>query len=572
VRTHGTLTFDPTDRGSWAIQATPDVAMRLKRIFPRAAKRRGGSLVLSHGPEVARDLEWVMDRWPLKVDDFTRRLLAGSATKHRETEERVTEILNGNRTHLHLPEPSRPGREYQLQAADLALTTGRLLLGDDLGLGKTMSCLLTLRDAERLPALIVCPTHLPAQWAYELGLTLPWLTPHIIRSMRVYNPADRRELRGHDPDVLIVGYSKLRGWGDHLAGKVRTVIFDEMQELRHPDTEKYTAAATIADAADLVMGATATPVYNYGGEIYNLFNVLEKDALGTRGEFGREWCGGDTGPKALVRDPRALGHHLREAGLMLRRTRKDVGRELPAVQRIPHNVDVDQAVYDQLMEGAADLANVILNSGDRKAAFTASGDLDMQMRKAAGVAKAPYVAEFVRLLLESERKVVLWGWHRAVYEIWNERLAEFNPAMYTGTESPAQKREAVDRFLHQDDDGPGPGESRVFIMSLRSGAGLNGLQTVCSTGVFGELDWSPGMHDQCVGRLSRDGQIAGTVAYFLTSDHGADPVIAEVLNLKRMQAEPIRNPDMELFEPQTADPDRVRRLAAGVLTNRKVAA
>jgi SNF2 family DNA or RNA helicase len=568
VRTHGQLTFNGAGRGEWAIRATPDVAMRLKRIFPRANKRRGGALTLIHTPEVARDLEWVLARWPLDLDDLARRRLTDAADRHRATEESVTEILRGGRAHLDLPEPSRPGRPYQLQAADLALTTGRLLLGDDLGLGKTMSCILTLRD----PARLVCPTHLPKQWVEELGLTLPWLTPHIIRSMRVYDPSKRRELRGFDPDVLVIPYSKLRGWGDHLKGRVRTVIFDEMQELRHPSTDKYNAAATIADGADLVMGATATPVYNYGGEIFNIVDVLERGALGDRGEFAREWCGGESGPKAKVQDPRALGHHLREQGLMLRRTRADVGRELPEVQRIPHNVDVDEAVYAQLMEGAADLARVILDGTDRKAAFTAAGDLDMQMRQAAGIAKAPYVAEFVRMLLESQRKVVLWGWHRAVYDVWMDRLREFNPVMYTGSESPRQKAESIERFLQQDGDEPGPNEARVFIMSLRSGAGLNGLQTVCNTGVFGELDWSPGMHDQCIGRLNRDGSIGGVLAYFLTSDHGADPVMAEVLDLKRMQAEPIRNPDMELFEPQADNSDRVRRLAAGVLQNRKAAA
>jgi hypothetical protein len=57
------------------------------------------------------------------------------------------------------------------------------------------------------------------------------------------------------------------------------------------------------------------------------------------------------------------------------------------------------------------------------------------MRRATGLAKAPYVADFVRLLLESEPKVVLFGWHRDVYEIWLDRLADLNPSLYTGSES-----------------------------------------------------------------------------------------------------------------------------------------
>lgn len=54
------------------------------------------------------------------------------------------------------------------------------------------------------------------------------------------------------------------------------------------------------------------------------------------------------------------------------------------------------------------------------------------MRQATGIAKAPYVLEFVRMLVESGESVMLYGWHRDVYNIWLERLAEFNPVMYTG--------------------------------------------------------------------------------------------------------------------------------------------
>lgn len=166
------------------------------------------------------------------------------------------------------------------------------------------------------------------------------------------------------------------------------------------------------------------------------------------------------------------------------------------------------------------------------------------------------MADFTRLLLESEESVVLFGWHRAVYDIWADRLADFKPAFYTGEESPAAKQRARDAFVS--------GESRVLVMSLRAGLGLDGLQERAHVAVFGELDWSPGMHDQCVGRLHRDGQDESVVAYFLVSETGADPVMAEVLNLKRMQSEPIRDPDAELFTAAERT-DRIRQLAEKVI-------
>jgi SNF2 family DNA or RNA helicase len=566
VKTFGTLTYVvPTEdslnwtRPLWMLSATADVMLRLKRIFPRSEMHRRGIITLDHTTEVARDLEWAMERWALEISDEDLARLRAAADEHRQREELVMTILAGDRPHLDLREPARPAREYQLVAADLALTSGSLLLADDLGLGKSMSGLLVLRDPARLPALVVCPTHLPPQWVSELAKTLPWLTAHIIRSGQPYDPAKTREMKGEDPDVLIIN--------DHLPGRVRTVIFDEAQELRRAVSDKYKAAAGIADAADLRMGLTATPVYNYAGEIYNIMSVLAPEALGSREEFAREWGHTYWHEKLRVRDPRALGTYLRDQGLMLRRSRADVGRELPEVVRVPHAVSADQAVHDKLMEGVIDLADVILH-GERKDAFVAAGDLDWQVRHATGASKAPYVAEFIKLILESQEKVVLFGWHRDVYDIWMERLKEYNPVLYSGSESPAQKETAKARFLTPlvEDD---PDGCRLFIMSLRSGAGLDGLQEATSVAVFGELDWSPGMHDQCIGRLHRDGQDESVVAYFLVSEIGSDPVIANVLNLKRMQSEPLRDPDAELFEEAEDTRGRVRKLAEEVVAQRE---
>lgn len=568
MKTHGTLALMHDHRGDayWEMKATPDVMIRMKRLFPRASKFRTGAITVSATTEVARDLEWILDRWPMLMKESDRGRLLQDAEDHRETERTVNEILSGDRPHLELMPPARQARDYQLIAADLALTTRHLLLTDELGLGKSMTAILTLRDPACLPALVVCPTHLPRQWEDEIAKTLPHLRTHVVRTMSPYDPAKHRSSKGHEPDVLIVPYSRLRGWDDALAGKVRTVIFDEAQELRRSASQKYTAASQIADKATLTMGLTATPVYNYGGEIYNVLDVIAPGYLGTREEFGREWCGGGNtyhlmADKVRVTDPAALGVYLREQGLMLRRTRKEVGRELPEVMRVTHSIDSDEDTIEQLAGDAVQLAELIVSrEAAREELWRASGEFDWKMRHATGVAKAPFVADFVQMLLETGEKVVLFGWHRDVYEIWQRKLRDFDPCFYTGSESPSQKLRSTDSFL--------TGGSNLLIMSLRAGSGLDGLQDVCNVCVFGELDWSPGMHDQCVGRLHRDGQGDTVVAYFLVADHGADPVIAEVLHLKRQQSEPIQDPDRQLFEQMTSD-DRVRRLAVEFLKRKR---
>lgn len=105
-----------------------------------------------------------------------------------------------------------------------------------------------------------------------------------------------------------------------------------------------------------------------------------------------------------------------------------------------------------------------------------------------------------------------------------------------------------------------------MIISLRSGAGLDGLQRVTSTVVIGELDWSPKVHEQNIGRVYRDGQKEPCVAYYLVADEGSDPVIADVLGLKEAQATGIIDPDRAGVPHLVgAADDHIRKLAEDVL-------
>jgi superfamily II DNA or RNA helicase len=567
VKTFGQLDYQPPNqfhRGTWYLRAEPHVMMRLKRVFGRVRQERSGLIAIGDTLDVARDLDWFLTRYPLKTTARATTQMQAQVSAWENREDIAAAALAGVLRDHGLRDPARPARPYQVVASDLAIATGRLLITDEVGLGKSMTGTLVLRAEGALPAVVVTLTHLPKQWEHEIALTLPWLRTHIVRRATPYEPTDLRGVN-EPPDVLIMGYSKLAGWGDHLAGWAQTIVFDEMQELRRDGTLKYEAAALIADQARYGVGLTATPVYNYGVEAYNLISVLDQDALGTREEFVREWTSGDNTTnkgKVLVNDPHALGTYLRDRHLMIGRTRAEVGRELPEAIPVVEVVNSDPSVLDAARGDAAEMARLILDrTADSAQRFSAAGQLDMMMRQATGVAKAPYVAEFVRFLLESEQKIVLFGWHREVYDLWLQALADFQPVLYTGTESPTRKRANAEQFM--------TGGSRVLIMSLRSGAGLDGLQNAAQVAVFGELDWSPQVHEQCIGRLRRDGASDSNpvVAFYLVADEGSDPVVAELLQLKRNQAEPMLSKDGRLFSRPAAQPDRSRLLAEAVLAS-----
>jgi SNF2 family DNA or RNA helicase len=584
VKTFGTakLLDDVKGRGKkWFIEATPHVMIKLKRVFSGINKPTIGTVTISDTPENARELEWFVQRYPLNVEPAN--YLQARADKHRERTDAVERLLAGTYTAREF-DLAVPAREYQKVAASMLLESGGLLLADDVGLGKTASAIATFTDPRTLPVVVVTLTHLPKQWESEIKRFAPKLRVHIVKKGTPYDlretTGSRRQKRKTGgaqlpfvedplPDVVILNYHKLAGWADAL-GFAKALIFDEVQELRHAKhgnkpSDRYEAARLLREHVAFCMGLSATPIYNYGGELYNVLSITSPGALGTLEEFNREWCDASE-DKPRIRDPRAFGSYVREAGLMLRRTRAEVGRELPALTKIPHHIDADEKELDKVAGSAAELARVILRQGaqtHRAEKLQASEEFSNKLRQATGIAKAPFVAEFVRLLVESEGKVVVFAWHREVYAILMEKLADLFPVMYTGSESPHQKEAAKRSFVD--------GASKVLIISLRSGAGLDGLQGVCRTVVFAELDWSPGVHEQCTGRIYRDGQKEAVVAYFLVAEHGADPVIADVLQLKQSQSDGVRDPKADILETLTVDSGNVKRLAEAYLKQQGLA-
>lgn len=566
MKTFGEMRWHESRR--WLVQAEPHVLLRAKRVFAGVSNQHRGYLVLADTLNNSRDLYWFLERYPMLMTDEDWKRLEQRATAHQERESLVDRLLRGKGSRRKF-KLAIPAREYQQVAADLWLKTGQLLLADEVGLGKTASTICGLTDPRTRPALVVTLTSLARQWQREIRRFAPQLTTHIVKKTEPYDVSDGT---GQIPDVLITTYSKLAGWSDTLPSLVKSVVYDEVQELRGGEgTErnpiaKGVAAARISRAVDFRIACSGTPIYNYGNEMFNVMEMVAPGELGTREEFQVEHCTGKS-----LKEAEAFGLYLRQCGLMLRRTRADVGRELPDLSRIVHTVDMDQAPLKEAEGHAERLAAIILSNSAQKRGevFRASEELSALVRQATGLGKAPYVAEFVRLLLESGEPVVLTGWHRSVYDVWLERLKDFKPAMYTGTESPAQKDEARRRFTGLRPDGTkGPRETNLLILSLRSGVGLDGLQFACRTVVFGELDWSPGVAEQVIGRVHRDGQPDPVVVYYLLSDGGSDPIVADVLGIKREQIEGIRNPGTDHLEKLETNPERIKELARRFLASR----
>lgn len=514
----------------WMMSETPPhLAIRLKQIFPRIAKEAVAPFLFPNDWPACADLAWFESRYGLEMSDGDRSALQLGEAAFEQRQSELAAITRPD----YEPRPTiglKEGmtvRPYQGQAIDLLMGSTGLLCGDEVGLGKTYITAGACLQPGTLPAAIVVQTHLQRQWAKKIA-EFTNLTTHTIKGTKPYQlpPAD----------IYLFRYSQLLGWIDtfeELAFKL--VAFDEIQELRTGRTSgKGQAAKVLVDHAAYRLGLSATPIMGYGSEIWNIMQYINATVLGSFDDFVREWCKPGNGKWAL-KDPKSLGAFLREEHAFLRRRKQDVGQFMEPVNKIVETVDYDSKTLENA-EALAKALAIKATTGSFEQRGRAVRELDIMMRQLTGVAKAKSVAAMARIIVEGGSPLVLVGWHREVYDIWLRELHDLKPVMYTGSESPAAKARAFEAFT--------TGQTDLFIMSLRSGAGLDGLQHRCSTMLFGELDWSPGIHHQCLGRLDREGQQEPVTGIFLVAEDGSDPPMTELLGLKASEASQVVDPSL----------------------------
>ena len=109
---------------------------------------------------------------------------------------------------------------------------------------------------------------------------------------------------------------------------------------------------------------------------------------------------------------------------MLRRTKRDVLRELPPKRRLVMPVDSDDAVYRRLMQPVRETLARLKSDAEADASQRALWKMAVESgeRQATGMAKAPYVAQFVRALLDADERVLLFAHHHQVMDLYKKEL------------------------------------------------------------------------------------------------------------------------------------------------------
>jgi superfamily II DNA or RNA helicase len=398
---------------------------------------------------------------------------------------------------------------------------GRVLLADEVGLGKTIEASMVLKEyalrgmAERV--LVLTPASLVGQWQEELASKFG------LAFATTYEPVSRE-----DPDAFwsqsrIVASIATARRSEHAERlRARTfdlVIVDEAHHLRDRSSQSWKLVDALNKRFLLLL--SATPVQNDLIELYNLLTLLKPGIFKTQKEFRAAYM--TPGKPRQPANPERLRGLMRDA--MIRNTRAVAALKLPrrhaktikvapapgeaeayaelaaVVRRLAAEGGVgrQRLTLHHLMGAAgsspAAAAGALTRIAERKGSDPAWVELARRWASIGTGGKVAALIELVRSNTE-EKKIVFVQSRDTLIHIGG-RLAEAGLpfARFDGSLSGPEKDAAVAEFR---DHAP-------MLLCTQSGGEGRNIQ-FCNTLINFDVPWNPMAIEQRIGRIDRIGQ------------------------------------------------------------------
>ncbi len=425
-------------------------------------------------------------------------------------------------------------REYQKEGIDFLINQAGsgAFLCDDLGLGKGFQTIKAAR-AFRRKTIIVCEAHVRGVWEREPELDDKggelakwWPKANVFKPYGITpEPVPAKA------DVVVIHYDIVYAWVDVLlewaedteavyADRNLTIAFDEIQMLLSPTSRRSEACRALARVARGRIGLSGTPPVDKVKDLYNVVDTLCPGRFGEFFPFVMRHAGalqkevdGPEKTKKLVWDfsGRSNVKELRQRldWFCLRRTKREVMKELPAIQR--QIIDVEVPAKHRIAMNARLV-------GDKK-----------QMRMAldsAADGKFKSVIELIKSHLEAGQRVVVGTFRRAVCEKIADVIGEVAPTKFIHGGVPLTRRNKIVAELRRTE---GPVCLVTTIDSTATGIDL----TFANVGVFAELVWEPRDLAQWEGRTHRFGASTTEpvlIQYVIARGTGDELILHAVIN------------------------------------------
>ncbi|MEK0319069.1 MAG: DEAD/DEAH box helicase [Nitrosopumilus sp.] len=513
---------------SWKVTGSRAVSM-VSKLIPESWYGEGpNEAIVPDSSENVKHLKSILERYPLDI-------LSKSVWQRKSTISKHPKIILPKIEKLKRVNPGEQFRgkllNFQKEGLDFLLkSSGNALLADEMGLGKTVQTLAYLAsEKQAFPALVIAPLVTLNNWQREIEKFMKRksrngrLVENEVPTSTIIRRGKIEELGKFD--FYIINYDLLfKRLNDLSQLDIRTIVCDEVQNLRSKTTKKYDAVKKLTALPSIKyrIGLSGTPIYNRGSEIWPIVDILRPGLLGNFNEFCEYFCYVNEQGKAIVlKSKRESLRNQLQKHVMLRRRKTDVLKELKDKVRYKEVIDADTNYYfnelDRIWKKLEE------EQKDAESAFDKSSSYQRAIqseRQAAGIAKLPHVINFVTNIMEIEESVVVFCHHRSIHNLLHQNLSDFSPVSIIGGQSDKVRQEQIDKFQN--------GESKLMIAGLRAGnVGIN-LHRAKYV-IFAELDWSPAIHRQAEDRLHRIGQKNTVFAYYLIGNGTLDNHVANVL-------------------------------------------
>jgi SNF2 family DNA or RNA helicase len=469
----------------------------------------------------------------LALDDLTRQANTTTDDGWREQLKRIDFIQD------FVPEvPSTLQAELRDYQAEGFVWMARLAhlgvggcLADDMGLGKTLQSLAVILDrAENGPTLVIAPTSVCLNWEQEAARFAPTLT------LLTLTGGDREAIvQGLGKrDILVTSYTLLQQEVELLETvSWQTIVLDEAQSIKNAATKRSKAAMRLQAKFRLI--TTGTPIENHLGELWNLFNFINRGLLGTYKQFNSRF-----GIPIEKHQDQAARRQLKKLirPFMLRRIKSEVLDELPPRTEITLRVEMKKSemqFYEAIRQQA--IENIESNGQKSGRHLQILAEI-MRLRRACcnprlidentklSSSKLRVFAEVVEELLESRHKALVFSQFTGHLALICEYLDKEGVSyQYLDGTTPARERiKRVDAFQ--------AGEGDLFLISLKAGGlGLN--LTAADYVIHMDPWWNPAVEDQAADRAHRIGQTRPVTVYRLVTTDTIEEKIVQLHHEKR---------------------------------------
>jgi superfamily II DNA or RNA helicase len=434
---------------------------------------------------------------------------------------------------------------YQVETVRKVLKQyrGRVLLADEVGLGKTVEAGMVLKEyalrgmAERM--LILTPAALVGQWRDEMAskFGLDCATSH--DSLLRTDPA---RFWGQPRLIASIATARRKDHAELLAGlSYDVVVVDEAHHLRDQSSAGYRLVNSLQKRFLLLL--SATPVQNSLLELYNLLTLLQPGIFKTPKEFRAVYM-----LPGKPREP-ANRDRLRELmrGVMVRNTRALTALRLPrrhAATRRAAPGETEAACYRDLSALAREVkggqhhlavAHLLAAAGSSPAAacaalarFIARHPEDARWaalleRYHANPSGAKQATLLSLLAQNPAEKKLVFVHHRDSMTHLADLLCKEGMAfaLFDGGMSGREKDAAIDTF-----------RTRVpLLLSSESGGEGRNLQ-FCNTLINFDIPWNPMAIEQRIGRIDRIGQTREVFVFNLVTAGTIEDEVLRILDEK----------------------------------------